>query len=571
MEQGTLHTRTAVAPRVETHTRPVHRETISSEPQVPVPARRSRSNLLIVPVLVLLGVVYVARVGPPVTYPLWGFDSSISVVSAMSLAEGRGLRLINHPEAPVSPYIPVAYPGMLALALRFVSLDPAGVTVMRGISVVTCLIFIFLSYRLLRRYISPGAAAGVMLLVGLQPWVVVWSGELFTECPFAMWAAAALLLAKKCLDGESDEGRRWWLNAALAGVCIALAMMTRVIGFTLIAGTVAAFVLQRRWRTLFVFAASTVLTMAPWQLWSVLSTRGTVSASNYLNWTTSRYHWSTPFYDAWRLVIRTVPSIYFAPFGTPDGQVILGSLHLLPVFTAIGILMSVAFLAGMVMLLMRRDLIALCLLFYLTVVILYPAEPTRYMMPVYALLSIPLIAGLRPLWRRERFRIPPRALSATLGILIAVMVIGSLITNSIRIANVYAFGHFYGARGMKDWNDLTSAFDWIKQNVPEESVVVTLYSCSVYLFTGRQTISPYHDLPGSKTLPASSERLEEVLASDKLRAPVFIFARYFPMEDEELSVAAVKGYISKYPDRLKLRWETPDHKLMIYEVVQPGG
>lgn len=569
MEQRTIHARTAVARKVEWYPETIPSK-ITSEPQVPEPSSRPRTRFLIIPVLMLLGGIYVARIGPPVVYPLWGFDSSISVVSAVSLSEGRGHRLINHPESPVSPYIPVGYPTLLALALRFVSLDPTGVTVLRGISLISCLIFLFLSYRLLLRYLSPAGAAGVTLLVGLQPWVVVWAGELFTECPFAMWATAALLLAKKGLDEKSDERRRWWLNAALAGVFIGFAMMTRMIGVTLVVGIATAFALNRRWRQLFVFAASTILTQAPWQLYSMFSTRGTVTASNYLSWTTGQYHWSTPFFDLWRLVVRAVPAIYFAPVGTPDGRLILDRINLLTVFSVLGVLFSLAFLAGMIMLLKRRDLVALCLLFYLGLVILYPAEPTRYLMPLYALLAIPLITGLKPLWQRKRFRIPSPVLSITFGILVAVMVIGSLITNSIRVANVYAFGHFYGARGMKDWTDLTKAFDWIDQNVPQDGLVVTLYSCSVYLFTNRLTISPYHDLPASKTPPASAERLEEVLASVNTQTPTFVFARPFPMENEELSVAAVKGFIAKYPDRLSLRWETPDHKLMIYEVVQPA-
>src|SRR5215217_5662863 len=221
MEQQTLHARTAVAPRVEWQTQTIPSRKVSSAP--PVPESRCRTRILIVLAVVFLGLIYAVRIGPPVIYPLWGFDSSISVVSAISLSEGRGLRLINHPDAPVSPYIPVGYPALLALALRFVSLDPAGVTVLRAISLITCLVFLFLSYRLLLRYMSPRAALGVTLLVGLEPWVVVWAGELFTECPFAMWAAAGLLLAKKALDAESHNERRWWLNAALAGVFIAFA------------------------------------------------------------------------------------------------------------------------------------------------------------------------------------------------------------------------------------------------------------------------------------------------------------------------------------------------------------
>src|SRR6476619_1891801 len=104
---------------------------------------RPTNHLLIVVVLVLLGLVYAFRVGPPVTYPAFGFDNSLYLVTAKALSEGHGFRLINEPDSPVSPYVPIGYPALLAIALHFVSLDSIGITVLRGISVLTCLIFLF--------------------------------------------------------------------------------------------------------------------------------------------------------------------------------------------------------------------------------------------------------------------------------------------------------------------------------------------------------------------------------------------------------------------------------------------
>lgn len=531
---------------------------------------RSRAFRLMIAFLILLGVVYTLRVGPPSMYAAWGFDSSISLVTAKALSEGRGFRLINHPDSPVSPYVSIGYPALLALGLRFVSLDEIGITVLRAISVITCLLFLLAGYHLLRRYVSPKAAAVAMLFVGLQPWVVVWSGELFRECPFAMLATAAVLLARKSIAEESEHERRWWLNIGAAGLLAGLAVLTHTLGLALLAGMAVALVANRKWRKLSVLTLSSKLIVLPWVVWSALSVGSGSSLSNYYHWAVNYYHWWTPFTNLWRLFSQEAAIILFPPYGTPDGQFLLGQLHISWLFPALSLIAGAIFLKGLIALLKQRDVAAWCLVFYLTLVVLYPAGMTRYLMPAYVLMAIPLMTGVKLLRQQQRPRIPSRALSVTLATMLIFMALGSLITNSLRISGVYTFGNFYGAWGAKDWRELTTAFDWIKENVPQDGIVVTLYSCSTYLFTDRLTISPYHDATDSKTQPASVARLEEVLAKVPAGTPVFVFARPFNLESEEISVTAVKGFVNEHPDQARLRWETPDHKMMIYEVIQPG-
>ena len=521
---------------------------------------------LILAFLTLLSLVYVFRVGPPEVYPAWGFDSSISLVSAKALAEGHGPRLINHPDEPLSPYVSIGYPALLALGLSFLSLDSVGITILRAISTVSCLIFLFLSFQLLRRYISAKAAAVAILFVGFQPWVVVWAGELFRECPFAMWITAAVLLARRGLEGEG------WprVSIVLAGLSAGLAMLTHSLGLAVIGGIAVVMALNRRWRSLTLFGLSSGLTVVPYMVWSAFVAGGSSTAGNYLSWAAHYYHWWTPFHNLWQLFAENGAIILFPPYGTPDGQFLLGRLHISWIFPVLSLLLSALALTGLVALLKRFDIVAWCLVFYLALVVLYPAGATRYLMPVYAFLAIPIFTGVKLLREQiGRLRIPSSALTASMATLLTVMTIGSLITNAVRISNVYLHGNFYGAWGAKDWRELNAAFDWIKENVPEDGIVVTLYSCSTYLFTGRKTISPYHDPTDSKTHPSSGARLEEVISKIRPDTPLFVFARPFKIEQEDLSVTAVKDFIKDNPEQARLRWETPDHRLTIYEVTRP--
>ena len=570
MSQGTLTTRASAVPL--DHRPETLKGSYQQTREYNEPIALKRANRLMIAFLILMGVIYILRVGPPAMYPAWGFDSSISLVSAKALSEGQGLRLINHPEAPFSPYVSIGYPAMLALGLRFVTLDAVGLTVLRSISVVTCLIFLFLGYHLLRRYVSPTVAAITMLFIGFQPWVVVWAGELFRECPFAMWATAAVLLVKKSEDEESKTGGRWRRNFIFAGIFAGFGMLTHTLGLTLIAGIAVALAVNRKWRSLIVFAISSGLTVAPWTIWSMFFVHSGSSVANYMSWASSYYHWWTPFQNLWRLFTEEGAIILFPPYGTADGLFILQGAHIAWLFPLLSLIISAVFLAGLYVLLKRRDVVAWCLIFYLSLVVLYPAGATRYLMPVYALMAIPLLVGGRLLKEgRERLHIPARALRISTAALLVILTLGSLVTNSLRISSVYTYGHFYGAWGAKNWKELTTGFDWIKQNVPENGVVVTLYSCSVYLFTDRLTISPYHDATDSTAPPGSAARLQEVLSKIDPNTPLFIFARPFIFENEDISTTSVKDFVSENPERVRLRWETPDHKMTIYEVIRPGG
>lgn len=538
------------------------------------PKKNRQANRLMFAFLILLGLLYALRIGPPVTYPAYGLDNSMYLVSAKALSEGQGYRLINHPDAPASNMFPIVYPAVLATALQFVSLDAVGITVIRGISALACLIFILLGYRLLRRYVQPLSAAVWMLLIGMQPWVLFWTGQIFAECLFAMWAGAAVLLATKSLTEESETDRRWWVGIAFAGVCAGLAMLTRTIGFTMIAGIGVAIAVNRRWRKLFAFAASSGLVVVPFLVWSKLSAPGGGSFNNYYEWVSNHFNLWKPIKSLGGMIMQDGPFVYFPPSGSPIIHALLDRAHLTWLFPALGWLAGLIFLAGLVALLKRRDVVAWCVITYVTIVIFYPWEGTfRFLMPIYPLLAIPLITGGKLIWqRRERFRIPARALSVSLVVLLTINGLASSLVNLLTIGNVYASGHLAGPKAAEKWKEMNVAFGWVKENVPENAIIVSVYAYGIYLFTDRMTISTLFTDRFNANQSETVTRIEDVIKEVSPDRPVFVFAveSYIGLENnEEIGIAPLQAFIAEYPERARLRYEKPEHKIMIYEIVQP--
>ena len=125
--------------------------------------------------------------------------------------------------------------------------------------------------------------------------------------------------------GERDPVQRWVLRVMRIA---ALAMLTRTVGFTAIAGIGIALLVNRRWREAKVFAAVSSLVVVPWLVWSKLAVPGGGSVNNYLTWVANHFDWRQPFANLWNVFSQDVPFIFFAPLGSPDIQAFLTRSHL---------------------------------------------------------------------------------------------------------------------------------------------------------------------------------------------------------------------------------------------------
>src|SRR5579862_7664333 len=136
--------------------------------------RLLRSDRLMLAGMALLTLLYLARLGPLPTYPAFGDDNAHYLVSAKALAEGQGYRMINDPEQPYATLYPIGYPAVLSIVLRVIpimsanavdGIDPVGITLVRLATVIGYLIFVWLSRRLLRSYVTPDLAVGIALAI----------------------------------------------------------------------------------------------------------------------------------------------------------------------------------------------------------------------------------------------------------------------------------------------------------------------------------------------------------------------------------------------------------------------
>src|SRR5690606_34931696 len=90
-------------------------------------------------------------------------------------------------------------------------------------------------------------AVGVAILSAIAPMIVCMSRFLMSELPYAALAMSSILVLDCRLGIEGRRGNRqlWW--AALAGVLICAAVLTRAVGLSLAGAGVAVLLVRRRW------------------------------------------------------------------------------------------------------------------------------------------------------------------------------------------------------------------------------------------------------------------------------------------------------------------------------------
>ena len=113
-------------------------------------------------------------------------DDGIYLVTAKALAEGKGYRIISLPgELPQTKY-PILFPAVLSVAWKISPRFPENALFLKTIPFLSAMLWLWLSYRLIREETGPqGVALWIVLLTAASSWVVFFSTTFMSETFFA--------------------------------------------------------------------------------------------------------------------------------------------------------------------------------------------------------------------------------------------------------------------------------------------------------------------------------------------------------------------------------------------------
>jgi uncharacterized membrane protein len=463
----------------------------------------TRTTLLIIVAVLATGLWHLATIRPGQD---WGDDFAMFIAHARNLSEGTDYAdtgfIYNtaYPTYAPRTYPPV-YPLLLVPVYRLFGLNFEAMKVQQVIFLVLLLLVVYVN---IRRQLPEVYAGGVVVLLGLSPFLWLYKDRVMAEIPFMLFACLALSLLK----GEPDlPAWRQVGRAFLAGVVVYLACGTRVVGLVLLPSAVLAEVLGGNrvgggphWRLPGLVSATVLLTFAA----CLLAQRALLGLEgSYL----AQWHYdpATP-----------IRNLILLARGADE---VLGSVEQLPLRLAVLLPLAGVALLGFVTC-VRRGIGAreLFIPLYLALLLFWPmggATP-RYLLPLLPLVFIYLGQGTHCLAERVGAR---WGKVATVGLAATVLA---------AYVGFYTRVEFGPLRHGVERPEAQALFEYVREKTPADAVLVFSKPRALALFTGRRA--------SLARTPASDQELWRYLRD--IYATHFVVGRPFPGSDEFLQTFA---------------------------------
>jgi hypothetical protein len=558
--------------------------------------------------------LWLPRLGGPLDMR---YDAGAYYVLGTSLAEGKGYRLLNEPgEIEAIQYTPLL--PLLAAAAQRVAGSSAvaeGGHVLRLAFFACFLFFVAAVYVLARRFVEPGFATLVALLVMLHVQTTFLSDLFFAELPFSLVSVAFVLVLP-----AARRSRGW---SAVAGTLAIAGYLLRAAGISLLAAWVGEASLRRRWASAARRAAVTLLAILAWQGYIAHVESGAEYAHPAYAYQRAGYQFHNVGYleniayvdpfapelgkasaSDWarRLLgnVALIPKAWGetisapAPWwqdlkvelemrgrrsGGPHGAFLTAFASILgaagPALLGLGCLV----IAGLILLASRGEL--LIPLYVVTSALLasltpWPQQFSRYFQPLAPFLALGALVLLAELWRSARAGRARghrgTAIAAGVGALAAgCLVLLGLVTETYSQLRMWKKFHepatFVDAAGRpqsqrlfayeEGWRSYEGALRWLAANAPQDAVVATQAPQWTYLWTGRKSVFPPAEPP---------ERAQRLL--DELPATYLVLDK---LGFSRLSAKQAEDVIRSHPERWRLDYESEDRKTLVYRRLEGPG
>lgn len=487
-------------------------------------------------------------------------DDGIYVATAKSIAEGHGYRLIDLPGEPPQTKYPILYPLSLALLWRAWPDFPQNAVLMQGFSVVCTGLALALGYLYLVRVsglsrIQVGASA---FICATSPLLLYFATQALSEPLFAV-ATMVMFFAAENTFGQPRRGP---LGDFIRGVLIASPLLVRLVGVSFV--TALALMLIRQPRRHGWVLVGILATVTPWAAWVFLQSNAVTVEGVAQYYTVRPYSswWLTDPAAVSNVVYRNV--LWAARYTIAIPIQALNDSRFVPITLALGTAAWMIFCWQW----RTRRILVFPILAYMTLVVLWPWPPLRFLVPI-ALLST---AGLAALANEGVSLLPRRGRLVVMVLMTTAVVASNLSALRADIALVRKTGY---PQPMSDrpvfWRDYEHTFEWIRTNSDRSDVVASGLDSMLYLYTGRQGIRPFEPAPMAliysvETEPLGSpDTLVSVLLGQRAR---FLVRLPMPTFVEEPHLNRLIDRVrADRPGCLHERYRNlPDHRFVVYEV-----
>jgi hypothetical protein len=373
---------------------------------------------------------------------------------------------------------------LLALVWMVFPSFPENVPFLGGMNILftaaACVAFTYLVRRIAGLPTLAAAAVSGLVFLSAHLWRV--AAVPLSEPLFLLTLLLALLAGSGMEKTPGRRGITWFLLGA------GLTVYSRTLGVAVLGAGVVTLVLDRRFSAAAAAALGSVGLLTPWVIWTRWA--GSTIPEPHQDILGSYTGWLVP-------QMVEGPGVFLSFVGGNALQM-LGRMStlLLPGWTGsaqlVGILLLPALAFGAISLFRSGRLIFLTLLFSLGILLVWPFQDVRLMVPFLPLLALVLVMGFQRLWVKEALPKPMRVGFLALGVLWAAAFAG---VSASRLAGGW-LQEGYRIRA----DALGEVVRAVAEKTPGSAVVgAPELWAGIHLFTGRSVI------PSARFRPLSTE------------------------------------------------------------------
>jgi len=476
-------------------------------------------------------------------------DSTTYIDVAENLYSGNGFHMINS-DTPYTQGAPL-YPLLIA-ALMHLGLDAEQSG--RLVSIL-CFGLLMFPLFLLGKTILNAVTGYVVCLICLAFTPILWAtSHVLTEMPFILLSALAIFLLAKSM--ESRKVKNWILY--VSAICVALAILTRLVGVVLLPVAIIANILINRSRftkmvlQLLLYGSISLIPVIPWifrnaiivsdlrgATWLIknigllptINKSAVIIVGDFIDFSDFQksYNYSGGLLSSW--LILNLDSFWFIGPAIIAVCIILLAVYITFLPTIRTILLGY---------LKKNYLVLAYICLYLAAVIIIRSiwgtgMSQRYILPVYPFLILALISFLFYTYKEiEKPSLKPIMLSIITIFCVSLLAIQ--IVSSIAYYRDARYGQFYNS---PSWR-YSQAITWAQSNIPDNTTLYSDMADVIYFRLKRQTFN----LPSSE----NKEQTEELLQNLKSEDPVFIicFKGSYRHRPDALSNSEITELNQKY-------------------------
>jgi hypothetical protein len=470
-------------------------------------------------------------------------DNADYIILAQSVYKGPFMHSLNFPTPRPSQTLPAGLPLLLAPVALI-----TGTSLMALKLWITILFLLSLPllYYWLRSVTTPTVAALVVVLVGINPFLLEYSHITMSEIPFWTVAIAGLFLLY-IADKKAGVWNNPWMWGGL--ILIGYLYWIRSAGVAAIVAVGLHYLIRKQWKQLIMAVVVIGAVALPWmlisrglggtkyfaQFMSVNPYRpemGLIGVSGLLG----RMGRNFVTYIGWELPRGILPILHEARGATG--------------FQIWGWLVSAVWLCGFIPFLIKyRERVGLYVLMMFGTCLVWPEvwSDLRFALGILPLVIFFAVEGVRNLVRWFPKVVTP-AFHTPLGLVLVTLLVISCFSKDVALATTekqYA----------PNWKDFFAAGTWIKSNTPSDAVVACRKPHLIYLTTGRKT-----------TYFASNSDPSEVLKQMEAEGVGYVIYDMLGFSD---TPRFLKPTIEKYKDRFQLVWKGNFTQTYLFKLVIP--